>query len=554
VRWSGHRHVATYGAMKLSSCPVAGLPNRAGQLVHPTSIPAVSGGRTVTISSGPLSLEELLEIAHGASCELDASALAVIDDSRAVVDAVLATGKPVYGLNTGLGHAKDTRLAPDAIRALQVTMLRRDAGAMGPPLRMDLVRAAMAARVNGMARGGSGASRACATTLASMLNAGVHPVVPGFGSVGAGDLGQMAAIALVAIGEGRAELKGELVSGAVALERAGISPLQLEAKDALSLMSHNGVSIGHGATVVARAKRALEAADIVAALSLEATSGNTSAFDPVVAAAKGIRGQAEVSSHIRGLVEGSAALDPAAERTIQDPLSFRVVPQVHGALWEFIELAGHAVETELNAMTDNPLVSRAERRMVHNGNFHPMVLALSFDAIRPAIAHVGQLSDRRLNHLWAATFSNPRNLQGHPRGLSLRYASAAAAAQLRQLADTASLDVPPVDFGVEDHATGAPLSVMRTDSALDRLEDIVVVELLMARDLLLGGEVLVGVGTRAVLDFLGGAAVQVPHTASAADLHAAVKRSLTGGLLDAARRANRTLAWTGPSGLRRAPR
>jgi histidine ammonia-lyase len=183
-----------------------------------------------------------------------------------------------------------------------------------------------------------------------------------------------------------------------------------------------------------------------------------------------------------------------------------------------------------------------------------MVLALSFDAIRPPIAHVGQLSDRRLNHLWAATFSNPRNLQGHPRGLSLRYAAAAAAAELRQLADPASLDVPPVDFGIEDHATGAPISILRTAAALDRLDDILAVELLMARDLLRAVDVAVGAGTRAILDFLDDAAGQVPHTASAADLHAAVKRSLANGLLDAARAANRTLAWSGPSGLKGAPR
>src|ERR1700682_3573346 len=284
-------------------------PTGAG--IHPSSISPGPGGRSVMISAGPMTLEELLELAHGATCELDASALAVIDDSRAVVDAMLATGKPVYGLNTGLGHSKDTRLAPEAIRAFQTTMLRGHAGAMGPALRTELVRAAMAARVNGMARGGSGASHACATTLVSMLNAGVHPVVPAFGSVGAGDLGQMAAIALVAIGEGRAEIGGEVVSGAVALERAGIPTLVLEPKDALSLMSHNGVSIGRGATVVARAKRALESAGIAAALSLESMEGNTSVFDPIVAAAKGIRGQAEVSAHICGLVDGSSALDPS---------------------------------------------------------------------------------------------------------------------------------------------------------------------------------------------------------------------------------------------------
>lgn len=501
-----------------------------------------------------MSLEELLELAHGATCELDAGALEVIDDSRAVIDDVLATGRPVYGLNTGLGHMKDTRLPPDEIRAFQEIMVRGHAGAIGPPLPTELVRAAMAARLNGMARGGSGASRASAEVLLSMLNAGVHPVVPSSGSVGASDLGQMAAIALVAIGEGQAELDGELMSGAAALQRAGIPRLQMEPKDGLTLVSFNGVSIGHGARVVARAKEALEAADIAAALSLESMSGNTSVFDPVVAAAKGIRGQAEVSAHIRGFVEGSAALDPAAERTIQDPLSFRVVPQVHGALWEFVELAGSAVETELNAMTDNPLVSRAERRMVHNGNFHPMVLALSFDAMRPAIAHVGQLSDRRLSHLWGATFAKAGVLRSNPRGLSLRYAAAASSAELRQLADPASLDIPPLDIGTEDHATGAPLTVARTDSALDRLDEIVAVELLMARDLLVASEDAVGRGTRAVLDFLGGVAGQVATTASAADLHAAIRRSLADGLLDAAGAVARPLAWIGPSSLKRAPR
>lgn len=500
-----------------------------------------------------MTLDELLELANGASCQLDAEALAVIEESRAVIDGVLATGRPVYGLNTGLGHMKDTRLPPDEIRAFQEIMIRGHAGAIGPPMPTVLVRAAMAARLIGMARGGSGASRASAETLLSMLNAGVHPVVPSSGSVGASDLGQMAAIALVAIGEGQAELNGELMSGAEALQRAGIVRLQMEPKDALTLISFNGVSIGHGATVVARAKKALEVADIAAALALESISGNTSVFDPVVAAAKGVRGQAEVSAHIRAFVDGSAVLDPAAERTIQDPLSFRVVPQVHGALWEFIELAGSAVETELNAMTDNPLVSRAERRMIHNGNFHPMVLALSFDAIRPAIAHVGQLCDRRLSHLWAATFAKAGLLGSNPRGLSLRYAAAASAAELRQLADPASLDIPPLDIGTEDHATAAPLTVARTDSALDRLAEILAVELLMARDLLLASETTVGRGTRAVLDFLGGVAGQVDATASAADLHAAVKRSLADGLLDAARTGSRALAWSGPSSLKRAP-
>ncbi|HEX2647138.1 MAG TPA: aromatic amino acid lyase, partial [Candidatus Dormibacteraeota bacterium] len=210
--------------------------------------------------------------------------------------------------------------------------------------------------------------------------------------------------------------------------------------------------------------------------------------------AKGVHGQQVVSQHMRTLLRGSSINDEDPRRTIQDPLSFRVVPQVHGAAWDFIQLAQRAVETELNAMTDNPLVSRRERRLISNGNFHPMLLALAFDALRPALAHVGQLSDRRMNHLWEATFKGEPpdanrsvwGASGDRRGTALRYAGAAATAAMRQLAGPATLDVVPLDLGVEDHASGAPLSVQLTDDALDRLEDVLAVELLLARDVLDG--------------------------------------------------------------------
>ena len=440
-------------------------------------------------------IAELLEVAGGAHIALDAAAVEIIKDSRSVVDAVLASGRAVYGLNMGLGHMKDTRLPADQLRALQESMVDGHTGAIGPPLPVRVVRAAMAARVNGIARGGAGASLACAETYVAMLNAEVHPVVAGFGSVGASDLAQMAAIAQVAIGHGEAELHGEKMSGGEAMRRAGIPALRLEPKDGIALISANGISVGHGAVVVARSMEALELADLAAALSLEAMSGNTSPFEAVVAAAKRVRGQVMVSDHIRGVLDGSGLHDDDPSRSVQDALSFRVVPQVHGALWEFVELARRSVEAELNAMTDNPLVSREERRMISNGNFHPMALGLSFDALRPALAHAGQLSERRMNHLWAGTFEAPDDrpadanrsvwgASGDRRGTSLRYAAAAAAAVLRQLAGPATLDVAPLDLGIEDHATGAPLSIQRTADALDKLEDVLAVELLLARDIL----------------------------------------------------------------------
>ena len=297
----------------------------------------------VSVTGKPMSIGELLEIAGGARIELSSSAIAAIEDSRSVVDEVLASGRAVYGLNMGLGHMKDTRLPDARLRDLQETMVEGHAGAIGPPLPAPLVRAAIAARINGLARGGSGVSLACVETYVAMLNAGVHPIVPSFGSVGASDLSQMASIAKVAIGRGEAELGGEVMPGAEALRRAGISPLRLEPKDGLALMSANSVAVGHGATVIADAMEVLELADLAAVLSLEAMSGNPSPFDAAVAGAKGVEGQVRVSEHIGGLIAGSAILDDDPARSVQDALSFRVVPQVHGASWEFIELARRCV-------------------------------------------------------------------------------------------------------------------------------------------------------------------------------------------------------------------
>jgi histidine ammonia-lyase len=504
-----------------------------------------------------MTLRELLDVADGAHIELGADAVAAIEDSRAVVESVLATGRGVYGLNLGLGHMKNTRLPDDQLVALQDAMLDGHAGAIGPPLPARVVRAAMAARVNGFARGGSGASLACAETYVAMLNSGVHPVVPSFGSPGASDLAQMAAIARVAVGRGHAEVGGQVIKGGDALRRAGIQPLRLQPKDGLSLMSHNGISIAEGAVVADRAAHTLEVAGVVAAVSLEAMSGNVASLDAEVADAKGVEGQKQVSAHMRALLEGSDLQTDDPARSVQDPLSFRVVPQVHGAAWEVIRLARRAVETELNARTDNPLVSRQERRMISNGNFHPMLLALAFDALRPALAHIGQLSDRRMNHLWRATFAAPpgkpadanRSVWGASaarRGTSLRYSGAASAAALRLLAGPATLDVVPLDLEIEDHATNAPLSIERTATSLDRLDDVLAIELLLGRDLLASRDrpARLGRGTGATLALVNGAIQGFGAETDSNEFHATVLEVMRTSLAPAARERSAPLGWS----------
>lgn len=445
----------------------------------------------VTIGEQPLTVVNVREVARGAGIDLRASAIDRIRAGREVVNSALATGKPVYGLNTGVGHLKDVRLPHEELRRAQEMLVRTHAGGLGPPETTEVVRAALLVRVNGISMGGSGASVAVAQVLTAMLNAGVHPIVPRYGSVGAADLPQMAAIALVAIGEGRAEYGGENLPGGEALRRAGIVPLALEPKDGLALVSANGISVGHGALVVMQAADLAEAADVAAALSLEAARGNPSTILPVVGTAKPYPGQISTLQSIRTALEGSYLFEPGAPASIQDPLSFRVVPQVHGALREFITFARRAVEIELNSMSDNPLVSVEDRTMVSNGNFHPIVPAIAFDALRIAIAHVGQLSERRMSHLWDAFFESAGGAADWQPGgekeffgLWLRYAAASQIAELKQLAAPATLDVPPLDMEIEDHATSAPLTVRKTASALELLESLLTIEMLLARDVL----------------------------------------------------------------------
>jgi len=466
----------------------------------------------VTVGSRPARVADVVAVAAGATVELSGQAVERITAGRAIVDRHVTGDELIYGLNTGLGHLVDQRLPIAELADYQDAIVALHATALGAPLATGVVRAAMFVRVVGIALGGSGASVSVANALVSMLNAGVHPIMPEAGSVGASDLMHMAAIGEVALGRGRAEYQGTTLSGGDALRAAGLVPLTIGPKDGLALISANGVAVGRGALVADRGKDIGEVADVAFVASLEATRGNRSIVDPAVAMAKGISGQTAASDHIRELLRGSDRCVPLGAGSVQGPLSFRVGPQVHGALRESIRAATAATNGELGASDDNPLVSIAEGRLISNGNFHPIALALAFDALRPALAHVGQLSDRRMGHLWAillggedaVTPHGMRRLAGLAGGPLLRYAAAIRSAQLVALADPVTLDVSPLDLGVEDHSTNAAEAVRQTDEALDLLEQILVVELLMARAVLAVQDDTssVGVGTRIALDWI----------------------------------------------------
>jgi histidine ammonia-lyase len=501
-----------------------------------------SGDDRVRLSSADVGVTDVVRIANGARVVLEPDAVARIRASRAVVDALVDGPDLVYGLNTGLGHQRDVRVPREALRRYQ-DMVALSTRARSAPLPTAVVRAAMAVRLAGIARGGSGVSLPVAEGLAALLNAGVHPV-PTVGSVGAADLMHMSAIAQVLLGHGRAEHRGETLAGGEALRRAGLEPVVLEPKDGLTLISANGVSVGQAVLVVEHAQRLARVADLVLATSLEVLAGNPSIVDPVVLAAKPVPGQAAAGASIRGFLGDSELFTPGVPRSVQDPLSFRVGPQVHGAYREFVAILESAVSVELRAMDDNPLVDLGTGRMLSNGNFHPMAMALALDALRPAIAHVGLLSDRRMNHLWAAMadlFLDEATVSDTiERGDALlRYTAAARTSELRLAAEPATLDVGALDLAVEDHATNAPLAARRTAEALGLLEEVRAIELLMAvfiaRHRPTGHRVPAPIA--AALGALNRVRAPLGSRPPAAVLHAAVTAALCGEVLDAAEAA-----------------
>ncbi|MFC7625616.1 histidine ammonia-lyase [Microlunatus sp. GCM10028923] len=457
----------------------------------------------------PLTLDELQEIAlDETKIALAPDARARIGMGRAVLINALEQGTRVYGLNTGLGHTRDVDVPTEVLDQYQVDIVTSHASAVGEPLPDPEVRAIMAARLAGACRGYSGLSTTVAEFYAAMLNAGVVPSVPREGSIGAADLGTLAAVASTMIGRGTARLNGETLPSTVALERAGLEPVRLGLKEGLAVVSENSYSIGVGALALGDMARTLRLADVAAAMTMEAARSSLSPFDPEVAIARPFRGQAEVAARILRLLDGSYLLDPAAASSLQDPLSIRTVAQVHGAARAVFQHLAEVVETELNASDDNPMTSPDTGRALSTGNFHPMELALGFESIRVALAHLALVCERRIGvigmELWSARkATDEATLPADAiltRGLA-GYAHAAISARIKTLANPVTIHIPSLDHGQEDHATAAPLAVDLAREVSDRLNAMLAGEIIVAATLLSWRpDVALGAGTRPYFD------------------------------------------------------
>ena len=423
----------------------------------------------------------------GATVVLTEDAKARVHAARAVVDRMAAGDTPVYGINTGFGSFAEVRIAPEALEALQINLLRSHAAGVGDVLPVSVVRAMMALRANVLARGHSGIRLETLELLIAMLNASVHPVVPSRGSVGAsGDLAPLAHLALVLIGEGEVQTAAGRLPGAEALARAGLAPVRLAPKEGLALINGTQASTAVLALALVEAERLARAADIVAALSIDVLRGSTRPFDERIHAARPHAGQVHSAANIARLLAGSALNASHANcGRVQDAYSERCAAQVHGACRDALAFIARTVEVEANASTDNPMVFADAGDIVSGGNFHGAPIGLGADLLAAAVTHIATISERRAERLVNPALSDlPAFLTvqgGLESGLMLAQVTAAAlASELKALAHPVSVDTIPTSANKEDHVSMSMAASLKAASAVRLATLVVAVELLCA--------------------------------------------------------------------------
>jgi histidine ammonia-lyase len=489
----------------------------------------------------------------GAAVSIAPAARQRVRESRERVESVLDSGEAVYGVNTGFGSLVDTRIDAADLEALQTNLLRSHAAGAGRDLATEEVRALLLTRLNALVKGYSGIRERVVDLLADMLNAGVHPVVPSRGSLGAsGDLAPLAHTSLVLIGEGEAHYEGERLAGGDALAAAGLKAVTLEAKEGLALINGTQLTAGLAALALLDAERTLRAADAAGALTTEVTMSTTANCDPAIQDVRPHDGQASSARNVKRLTADSEVVESHRNcDRVQDAYSIRCLPQVHGAVRDALAHLREAVETELNSATDNPLVfagdavdSRASgtdrAAVLSGGNFHGEVLALRLDYAAGALAELAAVSERRTDRLL-----NPETQESHlpaflspesglHSGLMIpQYTAASLVNDLRSLGQTA-VDNTPVSGNQEDHVSMSAGSAYGFREAAEKAASVVGVELLCAAQAreFVDSDLALGNGTAAVYDLVREVSPPVSEDRSLSGDMDAVADLIRDGLVD----------------------
>jgi histidine ammonia-lyase len=442
----------------------------------------------------PITLLELEEVARaGRPVALCPEARARVVASRRAIDAIAAAGDrapAVYGVNTGFGALAETRIQEGDVRALQRNLVRSHSCGVGPDLGEPEVRAMMVLRAQVIALGYSGVRAEIVDALMAMLNAGVCPRIPSQGSVGAsGDLAPLAHLALALIGEGEATFAGKRTEASEALAAAGLSPVELQAKEGLSLINGTQYMTGLGALALCEAARLATAADIAGAISLEALKGSSRPFDQRLMHVRPHPGQEICAKNLRVLLTESEIMESHADcGKVQDPYSLRCMPQVHGATRDALAWSRAVLERELNSVTDNPTVFLTDdgADLISGGNFHGQPVAIALDLAAIAVAELANISERRVEQLVNPALSSgltpflAKDSGLHSGFMIAQVASASLVSENKVLCHPASVDSIPSSAGREDHVSMGSISAKKLLQVVENVRNALAIEVLTA--------------------------------------------------------------------------
>ncbi len=437
------------------------------------------------ILDGGLGWREVGRVATGERLALTEAAFSRIEGAAAIVERIVASGVRAYGINTGVGALSDMVVSRDAQAALSRNILLSHAASVGPRLPEEAVRAIIAAQIANFAHGHSGIRPEIVRTYLAFLDHHLVPEVPSKGSVGY--LVHNAAIALLLIGEGSAIVRGERLPGAEALDAIGLAPLTLRAKEGLSLVNGSACATGLAALALHRARRLLDWADAVAALSAEALGCQLPAFGAEVTALRPSSGMEQVAASLRARLSGSGQVALSSGRRTQDALSIRSIPHMHGAARDGFEVAGRVVDQELASVTDNPALSGTPDEPVVTSEAHAVAphLALALDGFSLALAQLSQISERRMDRLVNPLVSGlpaflATDAGSHSGFMIAQYTAAGLAAENRRLAQPASLDGGVTSGLQEDFLAHPTPAALKCLSIIDNGFQILAIELMAA--------------------------------------------------------------------------
>jgi histidine ammonia-lyase len=446
-----------------------------------------SPSRAVVVDGRTLTLEAVERVAAGARCTLSPAARRRVTASRRAVERAARGGRLVYGVNTGFGQLADVGIPNDQLAELQVNLIRSHAAGTGAPLDEKVVRAILALRANCLARGHSGLRLETLERMLSMLAAGIVPVVPEQGSVGAsGDLAPLAHVALALIGEGDVLFRGNTMPAAKAWKRARLAPVTLAAKEGLALINGTQVMAAIGGLALLRAERLAVAADIVGAMTLEALSGSHRAFDKRIHDARPQHGQSLSAGNLRRILADSP-IERAHENCgrVQDAYSLRCMPQVHGAARDTFRFVRDVLTIEINASTDNPMVFAESGDLVSGGNFHGQPVAVALDHLAVATCSLAGISERRIERLLNPALSGLPPFLAQDAGLNSGFmmahvTAAALVSENKVLAHPASVDTIPTSAGKEDHVSMGVHAARKAAQIVENTVTVLGIELLAA--------------------------------------------------------------------------